>query len=70
VTSVMIFDMDGVLVETRGHLKALQETVACFSRAMGVGDDRPIEGKARVFEANGLSTVHKVQAEWPLQVGS
>ena len=53
---LFLFDVDGVLVETRGYLKALQDTVAHFSRQMGVGDHPPTEEEVQGFEANGLTS--------------
>lgn len=38
----------------RGYLKALQDTVAHFSRRMGVGYHPPTEDEVRIFEAWGL----------------
>ena len=53
---LFLFDVDGVLVETRGYLRALQDTVAHFSRQMGVGDHPPTEEQVRGFEAHGLTS--------------
>ncbi len=53
---LFLFDVDGVLVDARAYLKALQDTVAHFSRRMGVGDHPPTEEEARAFEANGLTS--------------
>ncbi len=52
---LFLFDVDGVMVEARGYLKALQDTVAHFSRQMGLGDHPPTEEEVRTFEANGLT---------------
>jgi phosphoglycolate phosphatase-like HAD superfamily hydrolase len=51
-----LFDIDGVLVDARGYLKALQDTVAHFSRQMGLGDHPPTEEEVRAFEANRLTS--------------
>ncbi|MFZ5918199.1 MAG: hypothetical protein ACOYZ7_14755 [Chloroflexota bacterium] len=51
---LLLFDVDGVLVDARGYLKALQDTVAHFSRRLGVGQHPPTEEEVRAFEANGL----------------
>jgi hypothetical protein len=56
VPHLLLFDIDGVLVEARGYLRALRDTVAYFSRQMGVGDHPPTEEEVRVFEANGLTS--------------
>ena len=51
---LLLFDVDSVLVDAQGYLKALQDTVAHFSRRMGVGEHPPTEEEVRAFEANGL----------------
>jgi phosphoglycolate phosphatase-like HAD superfamily hydrolase len=56
VIHLLLFDVDGVLVDARGYLKALQDTVAHFSRKMGAGDHPPTEEEVRTFEANGLTS--------------
>ena len=53
---LFLFDVDGVLVDARAYLKALQDTVSHFSRRMGVGDHPPTEEEARTFEAHGLTS--------------
>ncbi len=53
---VLLFDIDGVLVETRGYLRALQDTVAHFSRTMGLGELSPTEPEVRFFEAQGITS--------------
>ena len=53
---LFLFDLDGVMVEGCGYLKALQDTVAHFSRQMGVGEHPPTEKEAQIFEANGLTS--------------
>jgi hypothetical protein len=54
VIHLLLLDVDGVLVDARGYLKALQDSVAHFSRRMGIGDHPPTEEEVRVFEAHGL----------------
>jgi len=56
VIHLFLFDVDGVLVDAQAYLKALQDTVAHFSRRMGVGDHPPTEEEARAFEAHGLTS--------------
>jgi hypothetical protein len=56
VRSLLLFDVDGVLVEAHGYLRALQDTVAHFSRCMGVGDHPPSEVEVRALEAHGLTS--------------
>lgn len=54
--SLLLFDVDGVLVEAHGYLRALQDTVAYFSRSMGVGEHPPTEPEVRALEAHGLTS--------------
>jgi hypothetical protein len=51
---LFLFDVDSVLVEAHGYLRALQDTVSHFSRRMGVGDHPPTREQVLTFEANGL----------------
>lgn len=53
---LLLFDVDGVLVEPRGYLKALQDTVTRFSRQMGLGELPPTEQDVHAFEACGLTS--------------
>jgi hypothetical protein len=53
---LFLFDIDSVLVEANGYLKALQDTVAHFSRQMGVGEHPPTEKEVRALEAHGLTS--------------
>jgi hypothetical protein len=53
---LFLFDVDSVLVEANGYLKALQDTVAHFSQRMGVGTHPPTESEVRAFEAHGLGS--------------
>jgi phosphoglycolate phosphatase-like HAD superfamily hydrolase len=55
-THLFLFDVDGVLVDARGYLRALQDTVAHFARRMGVGDPRLTEDEVRAGEAHGLTS--------------
>ena len=59
---VFIFDLDGVLVEPAGYLRALQDTVAHFSRRMGLGELFPDKDQVQVFEANGLTSEWEIAA--------
>ena len=56
VTHLFLFDVDGVLVDARAYQKALQDTVAHFSRLMGLGDHPPAVAEIRALEANGLNS--------------
>jgi hypothetical protein len=53
---LFLFDVDSVLVEANGYLKALQDTVTHFSRQMGVGAHPPTEAEVRALEAHGLTS--------------
>jgi hypothetical protein len=53
---LFLFDVDSVLVEANGYLKALQDTVAHFSRRMGVGTHPPTEAEVHALEAHGLTS--------------
>jgi hypothetical protein len=56
MTHLFLFDVDGVLVDARAYQKALQDTVAHFSRIMGLGDHPPTKEEIRALEANGLNS--------------
>lgn len=53
---LFLFDVDGVLVEARGYLRALQDTVAHFAQRMGAGEIAPSEDEVRAGEAHGLTS--------------
>ncbi len=53
---LFLFDIDSVLVDPQGYLKALQDTVAHFTRLMGVGELPPSAQEVRAFEAHGLTS--------------
>ncbi len=53
---LFLFDVDSVLVEANGYLRALQDTVRHFSRQMGLGDHAPTEAEVRAGEAHGLTS--------------
>jgi hypothetical protein len=53
---LLLLDVDGVLLEAYGYLRALQDTVAFFSTQMGVGTHPPTEAEVRVFEAQGITS--------------
>jgi len=56
MSDVFLFDIDGVLIQAHGYLRALQDTVAYFSQQLGVGEHPPTEAEVRAFEANGLTS--------------
>jgi len=53
---LFLFDVDNVLVEANGYLRALQHTVTHFSRRMGVGAHAPTEAEVHAGEAHGLTS--------------
>ncbi|MBN2393646.1 MAG: hypothetical protein JXR84_23135 [Anaerolineae bacterium] len=53
---LFLFDVDGVLVDARGYLRALQDTVAHFARRMCVSDPVLTEDEVRAGEAHGLTS--------------
>ncbi len=53
---LLLFDMDSVLVDAAGYLVALQETVAHFARALGVGEQALSEEEVRTFEAYAIGS--------------
>ena len=53
---LFLFDVDSVLVEALGYLRALQDTVAHFTKQLGAGSHAPTEAEARAFEAYGLTS--------------
>ncbi len=53
---IVLFDVDGVLLEAYGYLRALQDTVAFFSTQIGVGSHPPTEAEVRIFEAQGITS--------------
>jgi len=56
VKHLLLFDVDSVLVEATGYLHGLQDTVAYFSRRIGVGEYPPTEDEIRAGEAFGLTS--------------
>ncbi len=55
---LILFDVDGVLVHSRAYHRGLQQTVAYFSRRMGVGEHYPTQEEIDLFEA------HSITVEW------
>ena len=53
---VFLFDMDGVLLESRGYHLALQETVRRTAMALGVGDFTISPDTIAAFEAGGITS--------------
>lgn len=64
---ILLFDVDGVLVEDYGYQAGIVQTVDYFATAMGLPGHTPTAVDIEVFEANGLTS------EWescPLCVGA
>ncbi len=53
---ILLFDMDGVLLESRGYHLALQETVRRMARALGFGDATLSTDDIAAFEAGGITS--------------
>ncbi len=53
---LFLFDIDSVLVEALGYLRALQDTVVHFAQRMGVGNHAPTAEEIRAGEAHGLTS--------------
>jgi hypothetical protein len=52
---ILLFDVDGVLVENRAYRAAIQHTVAYFSRRLGLELPPPTEAEIEVFEAESIT---------------
>jgi beta-phosphoglucomutase-like phosphatase (HAD superfamily) len=53
---ILIFDMDGVLLEARGYHRALQETVRLAGEHLGQDDILLTQGQIHKFESLGISS--------------
>jgi hypothetical protein len=53
---IFLFDMDGVLLESQGYHRALQETVRRMALALGFEDGTISAGEIAAFEAGGISS--------------
>jgi hypothetical protein len=65
--NILLFDVDGVLVEDRGYRAAVIATVNTFSRQMGLNDTHLTPGSIDLFHAHGFVN------EWdstPFVIGS
>jgi hypothetical protein len=65
--TILLFDVDGVLIEDYGYQSGITRTVGYFASAMGLPGMAPTAADIEVFEANGLTS------EWescPLAVGA
>ncbi len=64
--NILLFDVDGVLVEDRGYRAGVAATVNHYSRLMGQGDRAPDPAAIELFHAHGYTN------EWdicPLAIG-
>jgi hypothetical protein len=52
---IFLFDMDGVLLESIGYHRALQETVRFMAKALGFGDLALSADEIATFEAGGIN---------------
>lgn len=53
--NIILFDVDGVLVEDRGYRSSLAATVNYYSRMIGQGDCAPTLAAIEVFHAHGFT---------------
>jgi hypothetical protein len=53
---IFLFDMDGVLLESRGYHLALQETVRRMARSLGFGEVTLSPDDIAAFEAGGITS--------------
>ncbi|MFO8035388.1 MAG: hypothetical protein R6U57_01995 [Anaerolineales bacterium] len=56
IDTILLFDMDGVLLQPRGYHKALQETVRLAGQALGFEDPRLTQEDIYTFEAAGITS--------------
>jgi hypothetical protein len=72
---ILLFDMDGVLLESLGYHLALQETVRIMAKSLGFGDLTLSADDIAVFEAGGINkewdeaaicTALMLEAAWKL----
>ena len=52
---ILLFDMDGVLLESLGYHIALQETVRIMANSLGFGDLTLSADDIAAFEAGGIN---------------
>lgn len=53
--NILLFDIDGVLVDDLGYRGSLETTVNHFSRLMGQGDSAPESVVVELFQVNGFT---------------
>ncbi len=53
--AVLLFDMDGVLVQPGGYRAAVRATVNYFTNQLGLGDQAPDDETVAIFEAQGIT---------------
>ena len=56
IETMLVFDMDGVLIEPRGYHRALQETVRLIGHSLGFENPHMDQGTIHAFEAAGISS--------------
>ena len=52
---ILLFDMDGVLLESHGYHLALQETVRYMAKVLGLEDLSLSDDDIATFEAGGIT---------------
>ncbi len=56
IPAIILFDLDGVLIQPGGYRAAVKKTVNYFSQKLGLGDQIPKEEDLAFFEANGVTS--------------
>ena len=65
--NILLFDIDGVLIDDRGYRAGIVATVNLYSRIMGQGDRAPNPAEVEIFHAHGYTN------EWdicPFAIGA
>ena len=52
---IILFDVDGVLVENRAYRAGIQRTTEYFSRRLGLAERAPTEADIEIFEAESIT---------------
>ena len=62
--AIFIFDLDGVLIECNGYIRAFIETVKTIAQRMGLGEYAPEASSHALFESCGVSSEWDMAAIW------
>jgi hypothetical protein len=61
---IFIFDLDGVLIECNGYIRAFIDTVKTITRRMGLEKYSPNASSHALFESSGVSSEWDMAAIW------